>query len=180
MAELGDSWNDIVKAAQAAQEAASGYEQAKQDPERSESERSQAREEYKQARARAYQTLREARVREHDGLWSEVLEAVQHAQAAARTYVSAKHDPERSEPQWAAATEAYGKAKDRLLGLLAELKIVKPAEATAAEEEKAAAEAPAPAEEEKPEEAPEPAAQAEAAGEEAVPGPCSPEVGSSF
>ena len=145
MADLGDTWNEVAEAAGAAQAAARTYQQLREDPACLEDERVQARNEYKNATKHLYEALREAKVREHDGLWSEVLEAVQHAQAAGHTFFSSKHDLERSEPEQAQLKEAYAKAKSRLTSLLVELKIVPPPEAAvpeAAKEEAEVAETP--------------------------------------
>ena len=173
MANLGDSWNEVAEAAGAAQAAARTYQQAKEDPARLEDERVQARNEYKNATKRLYEALREAKVQEHDGLWSEVLEAVQHAQAAGHTFFSSKHDLERSEPERAQAKEAYAKAKSRLTSLLVELKIVPPPEAAVPEAGRKEAEVA-----EAPEEVFEPAASEEGPEEPQEPGPPSSEASS--
>ena len=80
MADLGETWSEVAQAAGAAEAAARTYQQAKDDPARSEEERLQARSEYKQATTRLYEALRSAKVEEHDGLWNEVMDAVQRAQ----------------------------------------------------------------------------------------------------
>ena len=173
MADLGETWNEVTEAAGAAQAAARTYQQLREDPARADDERVQARNEYKQATKRLYGALRDAKVHEHDGLWSEVLEAVEHAQAAGHTFFSLKHDPERSEPQRAQAKEAYATAKSRLTSLLIELKIVPPPEATAPKEERGEPEVP-----ETPEEVSEPALAQVGQGQPTKPGPSSCEAGS--
>ena len=152
MADLGDIWNEVAEAAGAAQAAARTYQQLREDPARLEDERGQARNEYRQATKRVYKTLREAKLQEHDGLWSEVLEAVEHAQTAGHTFFSLKHDPGRPESERAQVKEAYAQAKGRLTSLLVELKVVPPPEAAVPEEGKKESEVA-----ETPEEIPEPA-----------------------
>ena len=173
MADLGDTWNEVAEAAGAAQEAARTYQQLREDPARAEDERVQARNEYRQATKRVYKTLREAKLQEHDGLWSEVREAVERAQAAGHTFFSLKHDLERSEAERAQVKEAYAQAKGRLIALLVELKVVPPPEAAvpeAGKEESEVAEAP--------EEVFEPAASEEGPEEPQEPGPPSSEASS--
>ena len=173
MADLGDTWNEVAEAAGAAQEAARTFQQLREDPARAEDERGQARNEYRQATKRVYKTLREAKLQEHDGLWSEVLEAVEHAQAAGHTFFSLKHDLERSEAERAQAKEAYTKAKSWLTSLLVELKVVPPPEAAVPEEGKKESEVA-----ETPEEVSEPAASEEGPEEPQEPGPPSSEASS--
>jgi chromosome segregation ATPase len=173
MADLGDTWNEVAEAAGAAQEAARTYQQLREDPARAEDERGQARNEYKNATKRLYEALREAKVQEHDGLWSEVLEAVEHAQAAGHTFFSSKHDLDRSEAERAQVKEAYAQAKGRLISLLVELKIVPPPEAAVPEEGKKESEVA-----ETPEEVSEPALAEVGPEEPTEPGPPSCEAGS--
>ena len=129
-ADLGETWSQVAGAAGAAETTARTYQQAKDDPARSSEERLQARNEYRQATTRLYEALRTAKIQEHDGLWNEVMDAVQRAQIAGHTFFSPKArlptplDSERRE-----AKEAYAKAKSRLVVLLAELKIAVPPEA---------------------------------------------------
>ena len=173
MADLGDTWNEVAEAAAAAQEAARSYQQVREDPARSEDERAQARNEYKNATKRLYEALREAKVQEHDGLWSEVLEAAQHAQAAGHSFFSQKHDLGLSESERAQIKEAYAKAKGRLISLLVELKIVPPAEAAIPEAGKKDSEVAKTGEE-----VSEPAAAEEVQEEPQEPSPPSSEAGS--
>ena len=130
-ADLGETWKEVAEAAGGAEAAARTYQQAKDDPARSEEERLQARNEYKRATKRLYEALRTAKIQEHDGLWNEVMDAVQRAQAAGHAFFSVKHDFRLSDPERREAKEAYAKAKNRLVVLLAELKIVLPPEAIA-------------------------------------------------
>ena len=128
-ADLGETWKEVAQTAGAAEAAARTYQQAKDDPARSEEARLHARDEYKQATTRLYEALRTAKIQEHDGLWHEVMDAVQRAQVAGHAFFSAKHDFRLSDPERREAKEAYAKAKSRLVVLLAELKVVPPPEA---------------------------------------------------
>ena len=128
-ADLGETWSQVAGAAGAAETTARTYQQAKDDPARSEEERLQARNEYRQATTRLYEALRTAKIQEHDGLWNEVMDAVQRAQIAGHTFFSLKHDFHSSDSERREAKEAYAKAKSRLVVLLAELKIAVPPEA---------------------------------------------------
>lgn len=183
MADLGETWSEVTEAAGATEAAARTYQQAKEDPSRAEEERLQARSEYKQATKRLYEALREAKVQEHDGLWSEVMDAVQRAQAAGHIFLSQKHDPRLPESERLTAKEAYVQAKSRLVSLLGELKIVAAPETAEPKDEvsepASSEEGQGPAEvAETPEEASEPPAEEQGQEEPEAPGPPSWEAGS--
>jgi len=173
MADWGETWNKVAETACGAQEAARSYQQISEDPARSEDERVQAKNEYKQATKHLYEALRQAKVQEYDGLWNEVPEAAQHAQDAAHTFSSLKHDLERSESERIEVKEAYAKAKSQLAALLVELKIVPPPEAAVPEEGKKESEVA-----ETPEEISEPAVSEEGPEEPREPSPPSWGTGS--
>jgi len=135
MADLGETWRGVTEAAGAAEAAARTYQQAKDDPSRSEEERLQARNEYKQATKRLDEALRTVKVQEHDGLWSEVMDAAQRAQTAGHAFFSLKHDLERPESERTQAKEAYAQAKNRVASLMVELKIMPTPEAAVSEED---------------------------------------------
>jgi hypothetical protein len=135
MADLGETWSQVSEAAGAVETAARTYQQAKEDSSRSEAERLQASSEYRQATKRLYEALRSAKMQEHDGLWNEVTEAVQQAQAAGRTFLSQKHNFALPESELAQTKEAYAQAKSRLASLLVDLKIVPPSETAIPEAE---------------------------------------------
>ncbi len=137
MANLGDTWNNVAEAASKAHEAARAYQQLRDDPTGSEDERALARSTYRIATKRLDESLREAKLQEHDGLWSEALEAVQQAQAAGRTFFAVKHQLGRSKSERAEAKEAYAGAKSRLRSLLVELDVVRPSETDTHDEGKA-------------------------------------------
>ena len=136
MGDLGDRWSDVAAAASGAHEAARAYQQLRDDPARSEDERALARDTYKAATKRLCDTLREAKVQEHDGLWSEALEAVQQAQAAAHNFLAYKHYHGHSKSERTEAKRTYAHAKSRLRSLMVELEVVPPCEAAAPDDGK--------------------------------------------
>lgn len=134
MVDLGETWGEVAQAAGAAEAAARTYQRAKDDPALSEEERIHARDQYKEAAKRLDGALRSAKVREQDGLWSEVMDAAQRAQTAGHAFLSAKHDLERPESERREAKKAYGRAKSRVASLVLELKITPTPEAAVSEQ----------------------------------------------
>jgi hypothetical protein len=143
LTDLGETWTKVAEAARRAEEAARTYQRVREDPSTAEETRLQARDDHAQTTDRLHDALWVARVQEQDGLWSEVQDAAQRAQAAGQRLFSQRHELSSLGSERLEAEEAYTLAKSQLVSLFVQLQVVpqpEPIAPIAEEEELEAAE----------------------------------------